>query len=110
MSGMDRRMSKEPKLEQLARRLAEGAAAGDWQAVAELDQEIAEFLRGLRQRRQWSSFERIAFEQLRVAHAQARECCERESQRVGEQLAQLRAHKDAWIAYGMNQELNESRT
>lgn len=105
-------MGNEAQLSDFARRLRGAATAADWSALGAIDHEVAQVLR--RMRGTGSARERAALEELRRAHAEARDCCEREAARVGEVLQQMREHREGWMAYAMSapeeSDLKESRS
>ena len=94
-------MDKRTQLTDLARRLRRASSAADRSALGALDREVAHVLRSM-PARTWSSDERAAFEELRLAHGEARERCERETARIDETLVQMRLHRDGWMAYAMS--------
>ncbi|RJF96701.1 hypothetical protein D3870_20035 [Noviherbaspirillum cavernae] len=106
-------MSKQKQLahmSKLTHRLHAAADAGDWQATAAADRELAAALPVLAAQGEWTPDERAALEKLRVAHQQAQEHCARELVRVGKHLGDMQEHKEGWIAYALSSNLEEGRT
>lgn len=93
-------MDKRAQLLDLTRRLRTAANASDWPALRVIDRELAHLLRWMRL--SGSDQERAAFEELRRAHAEAREQCDREAARLDEVLAHMRTHRDGWMAYALS--------
>lgn len=92
-------MDRRTRLNDLARRLRRAASAEDWAALSTIDRELAHVLR-------WtpptgSRSERAALETVWRAHVEARERCAHETTRVDKVLAQMRQHRDGWMAYAM---------
>lgn len=93
-------MDKRSQLADLTRRLRSAADASDWSTLGVIDRELAHFLRWMR--RTGSDQERAALDELRRAHAEARERCDREAARIDEALMHMRTHRDGWMAYAMS--------
>lgn len=93
----------------LARRLRDAAACQDWEAVGDLDREVAALVASLAKVDQPSAAERTAFDALHRVHTAARLQCEVECARLATGLTELQTHKEGWLAYGMNEESREER-
>lgn len=99
-------MDSGARLVALARRLREAAARHEWQAIGDIDAEIATALAALAAAGEPSGNERKALEALQKVHTAVRLQCDAECARLASGLAELKANKEGWLAYGMN---NESR-
>jgi len=86
----------------LAGRLREAARDGDWTALARVDAEIAEQLRGYDALRA-SADERASWGALRHAHEQAMQDCQRESRRLRQAIEQMVVLRQGWLAYAESQ-------
>ncbi|HLS81605.1 MAG TPA: hypothetical protein VK025_09415 [Steroidobacter sp.] len=87
---------------QLTVQLSNAAGVGDWRALKTLDGEVAALLGGLGAADALTDEQRAAIEKLRRAHQQAYQRCVREVEDMSVRLAQLREHRNGWIAYAMN--------
>jgi hypothetical protein len=101
-------MDRAAKLTQLAKRLARLSAERAWDELVVVDRELAALLPVLAAR-QCTAAERASLAQLQEAHEEARKRCASEITELGLRLLQMRVHKDGWIAYAMNNELDEGR-
>jgi hypothetical protein len=88
---------------QLGQRLREAARARQWAALARIDTEIGGRLHGC-DLSQFSTPELAALQKLRDAHAEALLECQRELQRLGETLDQMRQRREGWQAYAESQD------
>lgn len=102
-------MARTLQLSHFTQRLKEAALARDWHALAAADHEIAQALPGLALLGEWTLTELRAFEALRAAHEQARAQCAAAAESLNEQMADLRALKDGWLAYAMHAELQDPK-
>ncbi|MBV8503220.1 MAG: hypothetical protein JO006_16070 [Paucibacter sp.] len=87
----------------LGSRLREAARARNWSALMRLDAEVAALLRGFK-REQCRPTDLAAWMQLRTAHENALQDCQREMQRLGETLEQMLQHREGWQAYAASQD------
>lgn len=101
-------MDRQSHLARLALQFSRLSADGDWHALGELDSRLAALLQEA-SKQQWTPAERVVLEKLQRAHEQARERCDRETDRIEAGLAQMRERKDGWMAYAMSVELEEDR-
>ncbi len=93
-----RAMPVTTRLQRLGERLRDACAARNWTALARTDAELAALLTGL-DVAALSPGERGALQQLRRLHQQISADCQRELDRVGQTLAQMRAQRQGWSAY-----------
>jgi hypothetical protein len=93
-------MDKRDTLMRLARELLQAMKARDWTAMGNVDREVATLLSGAAA--PWSEAEQAALRDLRAVHRLALECCELETAALDQRLAELRAHKEGWMAYALN--------
>lgn len=91
------------RLQMLGERLREACAARNWPALARGDAELAQLLRSLDPARLMPG-ERAALVQLQRLHAQVRQECQRELERVGQLLTQMQMQRPAWQAYAESQD------
>ena len=87
----------------LGSRLREAARARNWSALMRLDAEVAALLRGF-SREQCRPTELAAWMQLRTAHENALQDCQREVERLDQALVQMRRHREGWQAYAATQD------
>ncbi|PZN28366.1 MAG: hypothetical protein DIU71_16105 [Proteobacteria bacterium] len=100
-------MDSARRLARFAERFAADSAQGDWQSVRRLDRELAALLRRLAAKQPLSAAERAALNALRAAHETARARCARATTQLGDKLSHMRTHKDGWMAYAMNDVVEE---
>lgn len=91
-----------------AGRLSEAAAAGNWDALARVDGEIALTVPRLAARGPWSAGEQAALDQLRDAHREAYGRCARELGLVQERIEALQVSRAGLRAYAENHDFEES--
>jgi len=103
-------MDRARKLANIEQRLRNAAVAGDWQALALADRELAALLAKLAAIGTRTPSDVEALAQLREAHDDARARCLREFARLSESLAEIRARKGGWMAYALNGAGDEDRS
>jgi hypothetical protein len=86
------------RLQQLGERLRDACAQRNWIALARSDAELAQVLGGL-DVATLTPIERTALQQLRRLHQQISGECQRELERVGQTLEQMRQQRQGWSAY-----------
>ncbi|RZI57340.1 MAG: hypothetical protein EOP37_20840 [Rubrivivax sp.] len=86
------------RLQQLGERLRDACAQRNWIALARSDAELAQVLGGL-DVAALTPIERTALRQLRRLHQQISGECQRELERVGQTLEQMRQQRQGWSAY-----------
>jgi 50S ribosomal subunit-associated GTPase HflX len=86
------------RLQMLGERLRDACAARNWTALARTDAELAQLLGGL-DAGALSPGERGALRQLRRLHQQVSAECQRELERIGQTLQQMRQQRQGWSAY-----------
>jgi len=89
-------------VDSLAARVREAVRTRDWTALARVDAEIAERLRGHDAQRA-DAGELAAWSELRQAHQAAMRECRYEAQRLSEAMEQMGAHRQVWLAYAESQ-------
>jgi len=94
-------MSRLQRMTDLSRRLAAASHADDWDEAAAADRQLAAEIAGWDDPARWSLAERTALAELRDIHGDLRAHCADESLRHEHQLAALRAHREGWMAYGL---------
>lgn len=92
----------------MAERLTLATASRDWTAIAALDAELAAVLERLAHPEAWTSTQRRAVNYLRQAHREALRCCQQEMVLLDTRLTDMRANRDGWLAYAMNEEWQEN--
>ena len=102
-------MDRQAQLLSMAYRLSHAAVGQDWDELARVDSELAELLPRLARHSEWSPVEQHALQGLRDAHREALACCVRESVQLDARIADMCAHKDAWVAYTLNTDWQESQ-
>jgi hypothetical protein len=96
-------MNRLQRMTELSRRLAAAGNADDWDEVAAVDRELAAGLGCWSQPVRWSLAERTALAELREVHDDVQAQCADEARRHQGQLAALRAHREGWMAYGLQE-------
>ena len=86
------------RLQMLGERLRDACAQRNWPALARGDAELAQLLGGL-DVATLTPGERAALQQLHRLHQQISGECQRELERVGQTLAQMRQQRQGWSAY-----------
>ncbi|OWQ93141.1 hypothetical protein CDN99_01170 [Roseateles aquatilis] len=89
------------RLQMLGERLRDACATRNWTALTRADAELAQLL-GALDGAALSPGERGALQRLRALHEQVRGECQRELDRVGEALAQMRQQRQGWSAYAQS--------
>lgn len=107
-------MAKSParalQMVRLAQRLRTAAGAGDWQAVAAADRELATLLAQLRAGgAALPPGEEAVLGDLDLAHQEARMRCASAADQLAARMAELQAHKDGWLAYAMNSDTPDAK-
>jgi len=100
-------MAKTRQILQVTQRLREGAQARDWEALARTSRDVAALLAPLAQDSLLPA-ERHALRELREVHQQAHDLCNSAAKDLQCVLAELRVHKDGWLAYAAHGDLNDS--
>lgn len=103
-------MDRAAQMRQMTRRLHAAAQGKDWQALAGLDQQLASSLPVLAAEGPWTDAERRALEALYAEHLSASRQCALEAEAMAQRLDALRASKDGWLAYAINEDWAEQRT
>ncbi|MGC3962455.1 MAG: hypothetical protein QM803_03775 [Rhodocyclaceae bacterium] len=93
----------------LAYQLGQAAVERDWDGVARVDREIATALPRMAEKGAWTPGEAKALATLRETHRIVLEQCEREAADLDARMVSLRAHKDGWLAYAMEDENDMER-
>ena len=91
----------------LAQRLRAAFSTSKWRELKCVDAEMALLLAKLPFGKAWTQAERVAFADLKAAHAEARRHCEREAAIYAARMSSMRENRIAWMAYAM---VNESAT
>ncbi len=86
------------RLQTLGERLRDACAQRNWTALARGDAELAQLLGGL-DAGALTPGERTALQQLRRLHQQVGAECQRELERLGQTLEQMRQQRQGWSAY-----------
>ena len=94
-------MPRRLQLAQMATRLLAAARARDWAALETIDRELSQQLPQLAAQGPWSAPERGALQSLSQAHAMALQACSTAGAALGQHIAQLRAGRDGWLAYAL---------
>lgn len=94
-----------PIINALCGRLRAAVGSQSWSALSRIDAEIAQMLNG-NPGIAVSIADRALVEQLRQAHQQAVDACEREVQRLDQVLKTMRENRDGWQAYVESQAWN----
>lgn len=87
-----------PAVNALCVRLREAIRTQSWSALTRIDAEIAQLLKG-QPVLALTVGDQAAVGQLRRAHQQALEACERELARLTQVLTAMRENRDGWQAY-----------
>lgn len=100
-------MDRQAHLLTMTYRLSQAAVERDWEELARADSELTALLPRLARYGAWSVSEQKALEGLREAHCEALACCVKESSLLDARLAEMCAHKEAWLAYSLNADWQE---
>jgi hypothetical protein len=84
--------------------LLDASAARDWDRLGAATRALAPQLAALAAARAWNEAERGALAQLRAAHDQAAAACSTALQALERRLEEMRANKEGWIAYALDNE------
>ncbi|NMM76289.1 hypothetical protein B2J88_10935 [Rhodococcus sp. SRB_17] len=101
-------MAKARQMANLTQRLRAAAAAQNWRALEQADRDLATWLELPAQAGALSDTERASLQNLERAHQQARAQCAAASDELAQRLSDLRTHKDGWLAYALNSDLNDA--
>lgn len=93
----------------LAQRLRATAAARDWHALGQADRDLAAWLACSGHAAAMSASERAALQDLQQAHQRAQDQCAAASDELAQRLSDLRCHKDGWLAYTLNSDMNDAK-
>jgi hypothetical protein len=97
------------RLTELSRRLVAARDADDWDELAVIDRELAVELARWNPPAAWSLAERTALVELREVHGDAQAHCAAEERRHQRLLAAMRAHREGWMAYGLQEQAQAFR-
>jgi hypothetical protein len=97
---MDRRAA----ILQLRDMLRNDAAARDWAGLGQAARALGTQLPALAAAGRWNAAERGALAQLRDAHDQAALACADAVRELEQRLDDMRANKEGWIAYALDNE------
>lgn len=95
-------MDRTALLDDFATRLRNAAGASDWRELKATDRELADLLRTMDARQEWTTREWAAFSSLKRAHAEIREHCRREAALYASRIAAMRETKIGWMAYALH--------
>lgn len=87
---------------QLSQRLRDAADKQDWRALAGADQNVVTLLSGAGRDDAMSLPEREALQDLKLAHQQARLHCISAIDLLSQQMAELQANREGWLAYALH--------
>lgn len=99
-------MDKVRQVLEAARRLGNAVAREDWDGVSAADRELAAILARLPHAATSPELGR-ALAEAAALHASARTQCESALAKTGQRLDELRANREAWVAYSMDGEDSE---
>jgi hypothetical protein len=94
-------MPRSAAIGKLAAALRDAGAARDWERLGALARALAPQLEALKARGPWTGTELAALAQLRASHDSAAAACAEALDALGARLADMRNHKDGWIAYAL---------
>lgn len=102
-------MDKSAALLRIAESLRGAADGAAWEELAQMTRVLAPQLEALAARGPLTGAERAALQRLREAHDHAADAVAAEARAVKSRMDDMRANKDGWIAYAM-QNASESAT
>ncbi|MFC3378446.1 hypothetical protein ACFOLJ_21720 [Rugamonas sp. CCM 8940] len=82
--------------------------AADWGAMATLNTMMASALPQMAAQGGWTAAERAALAALRQLHEQAVQRCDKATSDLGQQLHEMQANKEGWLAYALDSETAET--
>jgi hypothetical protein len=102
-------MDRHSVLANFAQRIRTACSASKWHDLRSVDAEMAQLLRKLPDWQGWTQAERVALEDLKSAHAEARAHCARESALYAARMASMRENRIGWMAYAMQNDGSAGR-
>lgn len=97
-------MDRTPALLKLTQAVGSASRAADWAALETADAAVAAGLRTAAAQGAWMAAELDALRRLRDAHQAAVGQCARAATELEHKLDGMRANKEGWLAYAVDQE------
>jgi hypothetical protein len=94
-------MDRLKHVQQLRAALADAGAQRDWDRLGVFARALAPRLAAMAAAGPWNAAELAALAQLRAAHEQAALACNEALGALGQNLDDMRANKEGWIAYAL---------
>lgn len=103
-------MDRQRTLLALGKKMHAAIAADDWKTLAALNTLMTTTLPALAQQGSWTPAERAALGALRQLHEQAMLRCEQSAGALSAHLHNMRANKEGWLAYAVDNSFSDIRT
>jgi len=103
-------MDRQRTLLALGQKMNAAIAADDWKMLAAINTLMATTLPAMAQQGSWTPPERAALGALRLLHEQAIVRCEQSAGALNAHLHSMRANKEGWLAYAVDNSFTDIRT
>src|SRR5471032_112967 len=103
-------MDRQRTLLALGQKMHAATVAEDWKTLAALNTLMATTLPAMAQQGSWTPAERAALVALRQLHEQALVRCEQSTGALSAHLHSMRANKEGWLAYALDNSFTDIRT
>ncbi len=101
-------MDRQRTLLQLGQKMSAALDASDWRALSALNTMMASALPQMAAQGNWAAAELAALSTLRQLHEQAVQRCDKTTSDLAQQLNEMQANKEGWLAYALDSETAET--